>query len=176
MTARVYRLNNPKSWTDSMRELEIEFDRWDGVVVFTVEPPLVPYRDQDIQREGDDAAVIVRWERVDGRRVEVKLDTFQTLRENLRIAFLNVRDMRLIEVRGGEKAMASAYLQLESGGAPPERDPYEVLGIRPDQPVEFAEVAYKAQAKACHPDKGGTDADMEELNRAIERIREAAHA
>jgi len=58
-----------------------------------------------------------------------------------------------------------------SNRAGSEPDPYEVLGIRPDAPLDVAEAAYRARAKKAHPDAGGRDDEMRELNAAIESIR-----
>ncbi|MBF8255108.1 MAG: hypothetical protein HW375_15 [Anaerolineales bacterium] len=51
------------------------------------------------------------------------------------------------------------------------RPAHEVLGVFPNAPIEVFEAAYKALAKTSHPDAGGTDAAMKELNAAIEEIR-----
>jgi len=41
------------------------------------------------------------------------------------------------------------------------------LTILPEAPVEVAEAAYKAWAKLCHPDVGGSTEQMQEINDAI---------
>ncbi len=51
------------------------------------------------------------------------------------------------------------------------RDPYEVLGVRPDSPGEVIDAAYKAMAKKRHPDAGGSNTAMREVNEAYERIK-----
>lgn len=48
---------------------------------------------------------------------------------------------------------------------------YGVLGVLPSAPREVVEAAYRALALKFHPDRGGTDQIMANLNRAIEHIR-----
>lgn len=63
----------------------------------------------------------------------------------------------------------AAYLQLP---APPKtRDPYEVLGARPDTALEDIEAMFRIKAKRLHPDVGGSGDEMKELNEAWERIK-----
>lgn len=85
--------------------------------------------------------------------------------------FLAADSLRMNEVRGLGEFMREAYLALEGPTGPVIRDPYEVLGIRPDAPLEVAEASYRALAKVAHPDAGGSEAKMAELNAAIERVR-----
>jgi len=47
----------------------------------------------------------------------------------------------------------------------------EVLGVREDVSLEVAEAAYRALARQRHPDAGGSNEAMQELNHAIEEIR-----
>jgi DnaJ-class molecular chaperone len=51
------------------------------------------------------------------------------------------------------------------------RDPYQVLGLAPGATKEEVEAAYRAAAKAAHPDQGGTDEAMAEVNAARDRIK-----
>lgn len=89
---------------------------------------------------------------------------------NLRAIYYAVKSMRMNEKRGIADTMRKAYLQLE---APPQkRDPYELLGVRPDTPLEDIEAMFKIKAKRAHPDVGGSDKEMKELNEAWEQIQE----
>ncbi len=53
---------------------------------------------------------------------------------------------------------------------------YDTLGLDFDPgeiaPLHIAESIYKSKAQQKHPDKGGTTEEMQDLNRAIEYIRE----
>jgi curved DNA-binding protein CbpA len=77
--------------------------------------------------------------------------------------------MRLAEARGSLDAMRETFMALPAPARV--RDPWEVLGIRPDAPLAIAEAAYREATKTAHPDRGGTDEAMAELNAAIEKVR-----
>lgn len=163
-----YKYNPPAGWPPATTRSEIasEFRRWneqagERVISADFDLPLA----KDGTREAS-VRFILR-----GRPVTVKVDKWPDFGTNLRCCYLVIRDMRLGEARGMTDAIREAYAQLP---APPktERDPYEVLGIRPDAPSEVAEAAYRAKAKLLHPDGGGGDAAaMTELNAAIEKVR-----
>ena len=72
-------------------------------------------------------------------------------------------------LRGIADTMANAYAQLAAPTSA--RDPYEVLGVRPDAPIAIAEAAYRTLAKTTHGDVGGDDEEMKVLNDAIERVK-----
>ena len=45
---------------------------------------------------------------------------------------------------------------------------YDTLGIKKDAPPEAVKRAYKRKASQAHPDKGGSDSAMADVNRAFE--------
>lgn len=47
-------------------------------------------------------------------------------------------------------------------------DPWQTLGVRPNAPAAEVRAAYRALALRHHPDAGGSDEAMAELNRAYE--------
>jgi preprotein translocase subunit Sec63 len=52
-------------------------------------------------------------------------------------------------------------------------EPAKVLYVQPDAPREVVEAAYRALSKKYHPDRGGNEALMKQLNDAIVQAREA---
>lgn len=52
--------------------------------------------------------------------------------------------------------------------------PEGILGLLPNPPLELAEAAYRVQAKANHPDHGGTTGRMKRINMAIDALRNTA--
>ena len=109
-----------------------------------------------------------------GKPITVECNSQYYLRDNMRCIFYAVHAMRMNEKRGIADTMANAYLQLNAPATT--RDPYEVLGLRPDADMALVEVAHKTLAKTRHPDKGGSDEAMKELNEAFEHIREDREA
>jgi hypothetical protein len=80
--------------------------------------------------------------------------------------------MRLNELRGVANLLREAYLQLPGPATlPAERDPYEVMGVRPDTPLADIEAMYRIVARRIHPDRGGSEAAMKEVNHAWEVIQ-----
>lgn len=49
-------------------------------------------------------------------------------------------------------------------------DPYRVLHLLPTAPLSVVQAAYRAMAKLHHTDVGGTEARMQEINKAYEDI------
>lgn len=105
-----------------------------------------------------------------GTWINVECDSQWAYKDNLRCVLFAVQAMRMNEKRGIADTLRKAYLQLEAPKE--ERDPYEVLAVRPDAPLAVIEASFKALLKERHPDKpSGSDALMKELNAAMERVR-----
>lgn len=154
------------SWDTTMKELATCFERW-GVSQWQIRP-MRPRR----HGYGDAAAdrmVMVDYER-QGRIVHLSMGKHSEDRQNLRVLYLAIEALRMNEVRGLDDVVADAYAQLAAPKSM-SRDPYEVLGVRPDAPLEIAEAAYRQLAKSAHPDAGGSDERMKELNEAIMAVR-----
>lgn len=164
-----YKYSPPAGWVPAVTREEItkEFKRWNeqaGERVVSMD------FDLPMQRPGIKLAS-VRFLLRD-RPVLVKVEKWDDFGTNLRCCFLLIRDMRLAEARGMTEAIREAYAQLAAPVM--ERDPFEVLGIRSGESLDFAEAAYKAKAKQLHSDVGGNDTAMKELNAAIEKVRAEA--
>ena len=54
-----------------------------------------------------------------------------------------------------------------------EHDYYQILGVSPDATFSILKAAYRKQALRCHPDRGGTNAEMMLLNEAWEVLSNA---
>lgn len=76
-----------------------------------------------------------------------------------------------VEYEGGV-LRESHHLRHRCGftSAPPTDgpQPHRVLFIAPDAPIEVVKAAYKVLAWAYHPDRGGSEDAMRELNEAYE--------
>lgn len=159
-----YSYNPPTGHTPATtrRDLEIEFRRWNQQAGEMV----IPDYALPMYQPGAIAAAVVFSLR--GQRVEMRIDRWPDFATNLRAAYLNIRDMRLAEARGGLEGMREALAALPAPAR--ERDPYEVLGVRPDSPREVIDASYRALAKKLHSDVGGEDASMKALNAAYEKV------
>src|SRR3990167_768439 len=101
--------------------------------------------------------------------MDIDCSSQRNYKDNLRCIYFAIYSMRMDEKRGISDVLKKAYLQLSA----PEkgRDPYEVLGVRPDTSLEDIEAMYKIKAKRLHSDVGGDDEQMKELNIALEKIK-----
>ena len=106
-----------------------------------------------------------------GRQLVMAQDRYCVIDENIRSLALAIEGMRQMERHGGAVMMDRAFAGFETLPSPevPERPWFEVLGVAPDSPREVIEAAYRALAKQQHPDLGGTERGMSELNKAREQ-------
>lgn len=149
---------NPAS---TRADIEVEFSRWNqqaGTAVVT---------DWDLPMAKTGLLYAEVTFLLRGQKVPVRVDRWGDFSTNLRCCYLVIRDMRLAEARGVTAALQQAYAALPAPKQ--QRDPWEVLQLRPGASVEMVEAAYRMLAKTAHPDAGGSDAAMAELNDAKER-------
>lgn len=159
-----YKYNPPTGNVSATRaDIVAEFRRWNQQAGETVVADYdLPYANAGLIEA--EVIFILR-----GQKVRVLIDRWDSFATNLRCAYLNIRDMRLAEARGSLDAMRETLAALPAPAR--ERDPYEVLGVRPDAPLEVIESSYRALAKVRHPDAGGSEEAMRELNAAFEKVK-----
>lgn len=115
--------------------------------------------------------VTVWWVEATGKRIELSCDAEPSQRENLRALGLCIDDLRMQEVRGVAALMASAYAQIAAPATA--RDPFEVLGVRPDANPAVIKASYRALAKESHPDKeGGSEEAFNEVQGAMDELKD----
>ena len=117
------------------------------------------------QSQPSDPGIAI-WFHWDGRQVCIPIDRYATPAANLQ-AIHHVIEARRVEARHGTLTMVR---QAFAGFAalPPPRHWSEILGVAHDADRGTIEAAYRSKAKAAHPDAGGTNAAMAELNAARE--------
>ena len=165
-----YSLRTDKTAGETAADIEAEFRKWHEPDVGYSGISVVGAHDYPAPSGIGNASATVRFE-LRGKRIEVACDSQPSYRDNFRCCLLAIRGMRLNEARGIADTMRKAYLMLD---APKEtRDPYEVLGVRPDAEPEWIAAAYKVLAKKYHSDTGGEHADdakFAELSEAYEKV------
>jgi hypothetical protein len=159
-----YTLWTEKTWSQTRQDLALTFERW-GVHHWSVDGrPSARTRQSMEERQ-----VTILFVHPTGRDITVTKSDLARSVDNFRALYLALEDMRMMEKRGVADVVREAYLQL---AAPAQhRDPYEILGVRPDSPAEVIDAAYRAQSKRLHPDVGGSFEAMAELNAAYERVK-----
>lgn len=139
-------------------------------------------------RHYDDPGVAVYFS-LNHRPMVMAQDAYAGVAENMRRLTLAIEAMRALERHGGGTMMNRAFDGFSAlpppSGAKPRREWWEVLRYarRPDldmiQDVDI-DARYRAAAKKAHPDAGGSDEAMAELNaardEAMAAIREGTQA
>ena len=156
-----YTMNTDKTWAETRHDLEETMRLWE-------------VRDWNIISEdrgsGDRAPVTVRFVLASGEEIRLTMADHWRSVDNLRVLYLGIHAMRLNEVRGIGSIMKEAYLQLAAPATT--IDPYAVLGVSSELPIEDIEAVYKSKARRMHSDHGGSDEQMRDLNEAIELVRQ----
>lgn len=135
----------------------------------------MPYADA-ARRKIDDPGVAVYFER-NGKQQVFACDQYDAPWKNIRAITKTIEALRGI-ARWGASDMLERSLSAFEALPPPsyERPWWEVLGVNQRPPSrESVERAYRELARERHPDAGGSDAMMAELNAArAAALREAA--
>lgn len=126
-----------------------------------------------------DPGVSVWWTtKAHGERV-IACDRWSTVRENVRACGLAVEALRAMERAGATQILDRAFTAFgalpAASAAPVVRPWWEVLEV-PQAAIgalslAMVEARYRELATKAHPDRGGSDAAMAELNRARDEAR-----
>ncbi len=121
----------------------------------------------DFAEELSDPGVAVYF-RLGKRSLVMARDEFAKVSDNLRSLAIALDFLRGMRRHGGATMMDrvfAGFAQLPAPGVA--RSCWVVLGIgREGATVEAIDTAYRAKARQHHPDAGGTDAQMSEVNAA----------
>lgn len=128
------------------------------------------------EREPDDPGAAVYWQEAIGPSRVMAIDQYDRVADNLAAIAATLDAMRAIERHGGAEILERAFtgfVALPAPGDGSPRDWWDVLGVARTATLDEARAAYRRAASAAHPDRGGTDARMAEVNRAWEQAQEA---
>jgi len=100
----------------------------------------------------------------DGCRLVMACDRYRTPADNLRSLSLAIAAMRQLDRHGGGTMMNRAFTGFVA--LPASRSCWEILGVCTGADHDEINHAYRRKAKDAHPDSGGSDQAMAELNRA----------
>jgi hypothetical protein len=159
------------------RKLFAELDRLG--VTGTVLSSNVPLRNDGAPRSDharyrmDDPGVAIYFT-LRGKPMAMACDRYDGPAANTRSLGLAIEAMRQLERHGGGTMMERAFTGFAA--LPPPRSCWEILGVAPGASEDVIEQAFRSKAKAAHPDAGGSDSAMAELNRARDEARKARAA
>ena len=134
---------------------------------------------QQLRRDGlpyqaprriEDPGVAVYFQ-LKGRALVMAQDGYWDMLDNMRSLALALEGLRQMERHGGGHMMDRASQGFAALPGP--KDWRKVLGFGPDDRpgIHSLMSAYREEAKKVHPDVGGTDAQMAELNAALTEAR-----
>lgn len=128
----------------------------------------------------DDPGVAVYWNTKDHSERVVACDKWNTVRDNVRAIGLALEHMRGMDRAGATQIFDRAYQAFgalpAAAAAPVARPWWEVLEIPKAMigalSLAMVEARYRELATKAHPDRGGSEGAMSELNRARGEARE----
>ncbi len=114
------------------------------------------------------------WFTWDGLQVCIPVDRYRTVAANLQ-AIHHVIEARRTELRHGTLALVRATFMGFTALPRPAGEPgwHDVLGVAPNASIDEIDAAYRAKAKAAHPDAGGSNEAMAILTKARDAGRKA---
>lgn len=108
---------------------------------------------------------------VNGRQQRLACDRFGDPGTNLRALYLALDATRKAAQRGILEELATIATALLGPGVM-KRPAHEVLGIAESSSLEVAEAVWRMLSRQRHPDAGGSEGAMKELNDAIDWYRQ----
>lgn len=93
-------------------------------------------------------------------------DRWSTIDDNMQAIAKTIEALRGIARWGTGDMLAAAFTGFTALPAPASRTWREVLGVQLGEGLSDARLAYRRAAAAAHPDRGGSDARMAEVNAA----------
>lgn len=119
------------------------------------------------QKEPDDSGVAVYWKRPKDQKHKVMaIDRYDRIADNLAAIAATLEAMRAIERHGGAMILERAFTGFDALPSP--NDWRHVLGFETTPTLQDAKRRYLDLATKRHPDAGGSNAAMSELNAAWE--------
>lgn len=119
-----------------------------------------------VNRPADPGVAV--WFTWDGLQVCVAVDRYASVEGNLQ-AIHHIIEARRVELRHGTLALVRATFQgFLALPASITRDWWMVLGVGRDASPEQIKAAYRKKSADHHPDKGGSEAAMTEINLAYQ--------
>lgn len=190
MSAQRYPLAWPEGWPrakyrknaafkvnfdKALQELGSEIERLGGryAVLSTNVELTIDGRPRTGRSAPSDPGAAVYFE-LNGKQKVFACDTFYNTKDNVRAIGLTIEALRAIKRFGASDMLERALTAFEALPAP--KSCWEILGIRQGAKTTDIESAFRNLALKHHPDRGGSNAKMAELNAAREQALKGATA
>jgi hypothetical protein len=171
-----YKAKADLTMADAMKRVKYELERLgvnvvdDSIVSTNLKLNLAGLPRGD-QGEPSDPGVAVYFQKKNGPMRVIAIDAYRRVRDNLAAIAATLEAMRAIERHGGAQILERAFTGFDALPAP--RKWWDILECRQDASRDVIEANFRRLALDKHPDRGGTDAAMSELNQARAAALEA---
>ncbi|MDR4483881.1 MAG: hypothetical protein R3B95_11820 [Nitrospirales bacterium] len=119
------------------------------------------------QKAPIDPGVAIYWKKSKDQAYKVMaIDQYQKVEDNLAAIAATLDAMRAIERHGGAVILERAFTGFSALPSP--NDWRHIMGFEDTPTLELVREQYRKLAKQRHPDSGGSEAMMSELNRAMD--------
>jgi hypothetical protein len=127
------------------------------------------------QRDPDDPGIAVYWQ-IKGAPMRVlAIDAYTKVHDNIAAIAATLEAMRAVERHGGAQILERAFTGFTALPSP-DRRWWDVLQVTAAASRTEIEVNYRRLARDRHPDNGGSNDAMSELNRARDEALKARSA
>lgn len=164
-------------WNRVYRGIQDEIRRIGGTnIIVSTDQPLrldgYPYAQERIIRDPGVAVYFMR----NKRPMVMAQDRFWTVIGNMRSLTMAIEGLRQMERHGGAAMMERAFTGFVAIAPPDWKKPWrEVFGVKPDWRGDITAL-YREKARNRHPDAGGNDNLMAELNVAFAEAKRELQA
>jgi len=139
----------------------------DDVLISSNVPTRLDGLPRSDQREPSDSGVAVYWRKSQDAPMQcMAIDIYRSVADNLAAVAATLEAMRAIERHGGSQIQERSFRGFAALPAKTDRDWWDVLQVRRDASIEVIQSSFRALSYDRHPDRGGSNEEMSELNRA----------
>jgi hypothetical protein len=108
----------------------------------------------------------------EGVQLAIPCDRWQRIEANVRAIALSVEAIRGMDRWGAKHMVRAMFSGFKALPAPNDGRPWsKVFGLSPQATTEEVRITYKLLAQIAHPDKGGSNERMSEINVAWDQFR-----
>jgi hypothetical protein len=104
-----------------------------------------------------------------GKQYCFACDRWKLVKENIQAICKTIEAIRGINRWGTGDMLAAAFKGFQQ--LPEPEKWWAIIGVNQGESLEVIEATYRAKARECHPDRGGSNEAMARLNNAIEQAR-----
>jgi hypothetical protein len=139
----------------------------DDVLISSNVPTRLDGLPRSDQREPADSGVAVYWRKSQNAPMQcMAVDIYRSVADNLAAVAATLEAMRAIERHGGAQVQERTFRGFAALPAKTDRNWWDVLKVQPNASRVNIESQFKILSFARHPDRGGSNEAMSELNRA----------